>query len=61
MGDGVFRVYLAMLNPKIGGAGVCHYVVVLEAVIQEQGQSVEGNRVSLFYNFSKLLTQLGCA
>jgi hypothetical protein len=52
LGDGVFWVYLALLYLKIGGACVCHYVVVLEAVIQEQGQSVEGNHMSLFYNLS---------
>jgi hypothetical protein len=60
LGDGVFRVYLALLYQKIGGAGVCHYVVVLEAVIQKQGQSVEGNHVPLSNKFSKLLTQFGC-
>jgi hypothetical protein len=32
---------------------------VLEAVVQKQGQSVEGNHVSLFYNLSNRLTQLG--
>jgi len=35
--------------------------VVFKAVIQEQGQSVEGNQLPLSYHPSELFTKLGCA